>query len=148
MDNIEVSTIGFTKSTAKNFFERLKKSGIKKVIDVRLHNTSQLSGFAKADDLSYFLKEVCHAEYVHVPMLAPTDNILKAYKKDKGDWSEYERLFLKLISERQIEKRLKPDLFHGTCLLCSEATPHHCHRRLVCEYLNEKWGGSLTVRHL
>ncbi|MER8946338.1 DUF488 domain-containing protein [Mesorhizobium sp. M0959] len=148
MDNIEVSTIGFTKSTAKNFFERLKKSGIKKVIDVRLHNTSQLSGFAKADDLSYFLKEVCHAEYVHVPMLAPTDNILKAYKKDKGDWSKYERLFLKLISERQIEKRLKPDLFHGTCLLCSEATPHHCHRRLVCEYLNEKWGGSLTVRHL
>jgi uncharacterized protein (DUF488 family) len=73
---------------------------------------------------------------------------LKAYKRDKGDWNVYQDLFLKLMAERRIEAQLKPDMFRGSCLLCSEATPHHCHRRLVCEYLNDKWGGSLSVRHL
>jgi uncharacterized protein (DUF488 family) len=143
-----VSTIGFTKTTADGFFERLLNAGAKKVVDVRLHNTSQLAGFAKADDLAYFLKKIGGIQYVHQPLLAPTDPMLKAYKKEKGDWRAYEERFLGLMSERQIENRFKPEMFDGACLLCSEATPHHCHRRLVCEYLNEKWDGALTVRHL
>jgi uncharacterized protein (DUF488 family) len=143
-----VSTIGFTKTTAEGFFERLLTAGVKKVVDVRLRNTSQLSGFAKVDDLAYFLKKVGGIQYVHQPQLAPTDPMLKAYKKEKGDWHAYEERFLGLMSERQIENRFKPEMFDGACLLCSEATPHRCHRRLVCEYLNEKWGGPLTVRHL
>jgi uncharacterized protein (DUF488 family) len=143
-----VSTIGFTKTTAEDFFERLLNAGVKKVVDVRLHNTSQLAGFAKADDLAYLLKKIGGIQYVHQPLLAPTDSMLKAYKKEKGDWHAYEEHFLGLISERQIEKRFKPEMFDGACLLCSEATPHHCHRRLVCEYLNEKWNGALDVRHL
>lgn len=146
---VKMSTIGFTKSNAENFFERIKQAGVKKLIDVRLHNTSQLAGFAKADDLAYFLKQICGVQYVHQPLLAPTDNILKAFKKDKGDWGIYESQFLDLMGERKIENRLKPDMFEGSCLLCSEATPHHCHRRLVCEYLNDKWGGgTLDVKHL
>ncbi len=148
MTKVNVSTIGFTKTNAARFFERIKNSGVKKVVDVRLHNTSQLAGFAKADDLSYFLKEICGVQYVHQPMLAPTDDILKAYKRDKGDWAVYQGLFLKLMADRKIETRLTPEMFEGACLLCSEATPHQCHRRLVCEYLNEKWHGSLNVRHL
>lgn len=148
LDKVDVATIGFTKTTAAGFFERIKASGIKRIVDVRLHNTSQLAGFAKADDLAYFLKVICGAEYVHQPLLAPTDDILKTYKRDKGDWNVYQGLFLKLMAERRIETRLKPDMFRGSCLLCSEATPHHCHRRLVCEYLNDKWDGSLKVRHL
>jgi uncharacterized protein (DUF488 family) len=143
-----VTTIGFTKTTASKFFERLKTHGVKKVIDVRLHNSSQLAGFAKAQDLSYFLKEICKVTYIHQPILAPTDEILKAYKRDKGDWGTYQRLFLDLMAERRIESRLSPEMFNGSCLLCSEATPHHCHRRLVCEYLNDKWNGSLDVHHL
>jgi uncharacterized protein (DUF488 family) len=143
-----VSTIGFTKTTAEGFFERLLKSGVKKVVDVRLHNTSQLAGFAKADDLAYFLKKIGDVEYVHQPLLAPTDAMLKAYKKEKGDWNTYESRFMALMAERQIENHLKLEMLDGACLLCSEATPHHCHRRLVCEYLNEKWGGPLTVHHL
>jgi uncharacterized protein (DUF488 family) len=143
-----VSTIGFTKTTAQGFFDRLLKAGVKKVIDVRLHNTSQLSGFAKADDLAYFLRKIGDIQYVHEPLLAPTDPMLKAYKQEKGDWRTYEDRFLGLMSERQIENRFKPELFDGVCLLCSEDKPHHCHRRLVCEYLNEKWEGALTVRHL
>lgn len=102
---------------------------------MRLHNTSQLAGFAKADDLAYFLKEICGAQYVHQPLLAPTDDILKAFKRDKGDWNIYENSFLRLMEQRKIENRLKPEMFQGGCLLCSEDKPHHCHRRLVCEYL-------------
>jgi uncharacterized protein (DUF488 family) len=144
----KVSTIGFTKTTAEGFFERLLKAGVNKVVDVRLHNTSQLAGFAKADDLAYLLKKIGGIEYVHQPLLAPTDPMLKAYKKQKGDWHAYEVRFLGLMSERHIEDRFKPEMFDCACLLCSEATPHHCHRRLVCEYLNEKWGGPLEVHHL
>lgn len=148
MSKSQVRTIGFTQSTAEGFFERLFKSGVKKVVDVRLHNTSQLAGFAKSEDLAYFLRKMGGVQYVHQPLLAPTDAMLKAFKKEKGDWSVYEGRFLDLMAERKIEARLKPEMFDGTCLLCSEATPHHCHRRLVCEYLNEKWDGVLEVTHL
>ncbi|MGV1791595.1 DUF488 domain-containing protein [Rhizobium sp. A37_96] len=148
MEKIDIATIGFTKTTASRFFERVKHAGIKKVIDVRLHNTSQLAGFAKADDLAYFLKEICGVDYVHQPLLAPTDDILKAYKRDKGDWTIYETSFMRLMAQRKIEERLKAEMFRGGCLLCSEDKPHHCHRRLVCEYLNGKWDGALRVQHL
>jgi uncharacterized protein (DUF488 family) len=148
MNEIKLSTIGFTKTSAKGFFERLRKAGVRTVIDVRLHNTSQLAAFAKAEDLAYFLKEIGHIKYVHQPLLAPTDSMLKSFKKEKGDWSTYEVRFLTLMAERQIEKRITPDMLNGACLLCSEATPHHCHRRLVCEYLNERWGGALNVTHI
>lgn len=145
---VSISTIGFTQSTAKRFFDRLLDANVKKVIDVRLHNTSQLAAFAKADDLAYFLGTIGGIQYVHEPLLAPTDHMLKAYKKEKGDWNLYENRFLELMREREIENRLRPDSFQNACLLCSEATPHHCHRRLVCEYLNGKWGDVLSVRHL
>jgi len=148
LEKVAVSTIGFTKTNASSFFARLKKSRVKKVFDVRLHNTSQLAGFAKADDLAYFLHQICEIEYVHQPLLAPTDNILKAYKRDKGDWSIYQGQFLELMAVRTIETRLNPNMFQGVCLLCSEAEPHHCHRKLVCEYLNDKWGDILDVNHL
>jgi uncharacterized protein (DUF488 family) len=148
MAQFEIATIGFTKSSAEHFFERLLKVGVKKVVDVRLHNTSQLAGFAKAIDLAYFLKKIGGVEYVHQPILAPTDSILKAYKNAKGDWSVYQGRFLQLMEERRIEQRLKPEMLEGACLLCSEATPHQCHRRLVVEYLNDRWGNVLAVKHL
>jgi uncharacterized protein (DUF488 family) len=146
--DIVVTTIGFTKTSASRFFERIKRADVKKMVDVRLHNTSQLAGFAKADDLAYFLKEICGVDYLHQRLLAPTDDILKAYKRDRGDWGVYEERFMSLMAERAIEKRLDPASLQGACLLCSEDKPHHCHRRLVCEYLNDKWDGVLKVRHL
>jgi uncharacterized protein (DUF488 family) len=145
---VSVSTIGFTQSTAERFFNRLEKAGVKTVIDVRLHNTSQLAAFAKADDLAFFLQRIDKIRYVHQPLLAPTDEMLKTYKKEKGDWNVYEGRFLKLMEERKIEHRLTPEIFEGACLLCSEALPHQRHRRLVCEYLNDKWQGVLSVQHL
>ncbi|MFZ1089757.1 MAG: DUF488 domain-containing protein [Xanthobacteraceae bacterium] len=148
MAKASIATIGFTQTSAERFFDRLLSAGVKKVVDVRLHNTSQLAGFAKADDLAYFLNRIGGIAYVHEPLLAPTDAMFKVYKKDKGEWAAYETRFLDLMAERQIENRLKPELLDGACLLCSEAKPHHCHRRLVCEYLNDKWDGALTVQHL
>lgn len=144
----KVSTIGFTQSSAEDFFHRLKQAGVKKVIDVRLHNTSQISGFAKSKDLAYFLRTIADIDYQHEPLLAPTEPMLAAYKKQKADWGTYETQFMNLMRERRIETRLSPAMIEGACLMCSEAKPHHCHRRLVCEYLNEKWGGALSVEHL
>ncbi len=148
MARVALSTIGFTKTTAEGFFERLLKSGVRKIVDVRLHNTSQLAGFAKAADLAYFLNKIGGIRYEHQPLLAPTDEILKAYKKEKGDWKIYEARFLSLMAERHIENHIKPEMLDGACLLCSEAKPHRCHRRLVCEYLDKKWNGALTINHL
>jgi uncharacterized protein (DUF488 family) len=141
-------TIGFTKSSAENFFDRLLKAGVRKVVDVRLNNTSQLSAFAKADDLKYFLQAVGKIDYVHEPLLAPTDEMLNEYRKKKISWQNYEDRFLSLMTTRGIQKHFKPQNFEGACLLCSEDKPHHCHRRLVCEYLNKEWHGELSVRHL
>lgn len=138
---MEIYTIGFTKKPAAEFFGKLRQAGIQRLIDVRLNNVSQLAGFAKRDDLRYFLAEICEIEYLHEPLLAPTQDMLDAYKKEKGDWSEYERRFLDLMAERRIEEKLSRDLLSvPTVLLCSEPTAEHCHRRLVLEHLQSKWG--------
>ena len=144
---IEITTIGFTKKTARKFFDLLKRSGAKRLIDVRLNNVSQLAGFAKRDDLAFFAKEICGVEYIHMPMLAPTQEMLDAYKKHGGNWGEYEQRVLGLMEARKIEDRLSPDQISDGCLLCSENTPHHCHRRLVAEYLRDHWG-HVAIKHL
>ena len=144
---MNVFTIGFTKKTAEQFFTRLRQPGLVRVVDVRLNNVSQLAGFAKKDDLRFFLREICGIDYVHLPDLAPTQNMLDAYKKNGGDWPTYERQFLELMTKRRVEETTYRDMIDGGCLLCSEATPEHCHRRLVAEYLREKWGG-LEIKHL
>ena len=144
---ITVHTIGFTKKTAAEFFGLLRQSGTKRIVDVRLNNVSQLAGFSKRDDLQYFLKEIANIDYIHLPLLAPTQDILDAYKKHKGGWNLYESAFLELMKKREIEKRLDPEIIKEGCLLCSEDIPHHCHRRLVAEYLRANWG-ELEIRHL
>ena len=144
---IDLFTIGFTKKTAKDFFELLTEAGVKRVIDTRLNNVSQLSGFAKRQDLKYFLKEIADIEYTHILDLAPTKDLLDLYKKKQTDWQTYEKSFLDLIEQRQIENKVTSDILDGGCLLCSEAKPHHCHRRLVAEYLNNKLG-NINICHL
>lgn len=146
---MKVLTIGFTKKSAEAFFTSLRTAGVRRLLDVRLKNVSQLAGFAKKDDLKYFAEAICGIEYVHVPELAPTPEILNPYKKAKkhGDWPLYERQFLDLMRSRRIEETLSPSLLDGGCLLCSEEKPHHCHRRLVAEYLQEKWG-AVEIEHI
>ena len=145
---MEIYSIGFTQSTVAGFFGRLREAGIKRLLDVRLNNVSQLAGFAKRDDLSFFTKELCGAEYAHETRLAPSRDMLDAYKKQKGGWQEYERLFLSLMAFRKVEEELDRALFETpTVLLCSEHTAEHCHRRLVLEYLQDKWG-DVDIIHL
>lgn len=144
---MKVFTIGFTRKTAEAFFTRLQDAGVKRLVDVRLNNTSQLAGFSKKDDLRYFARAICGIEYVHLPELAPTAEILDPYKKvKKGDWRVYERQFLELMRSRQIENTPR-EILDGGCLLCSEEQPHYCHRRLVAEYLQEHWG-SVQIHHI
>jgi uncharacterized protein (DUF488 family) len=145
---MEVYTTGFTKKTAAQFFGSLKLAGIKQLLDVRLNNSSQLAGFTKKEDLAFFLKEICAIAYLHEPLLAPTQEMLDAYKKQKGSWSDYEQRFLALMQGRRIEEKFQPALFEiPTVLLCSETTAEHCHRRLVLEYLRDRWGG-IEIIHL
>ena len=137
---MKIYTIGFTKKTAEEFFGTLRSSGASRVVDVRLNNVSQLAGFAKKQDLAWFLKEICGMDYVHLPLLAPTQEILDGYKKLNGDWQVYEGQFLEKMKQRRIEEVVSRDVIAASCLLCSEDRPHHCHRRLVAEYLRKQWG--------
>lgn len=141
---VQLFTIGFAETSAEAFFTSLRDAGVKRVMDVRLNNTSQLAGFSKKDDLRFFLREVGGIEYVHVPELAPTQEIFDAFKKHKGSWTVFEQEFNALMAKRGIEKAISRDTAHLGCLLCSEKKPHHCHRRLVAEYLKKKWGSVLT----
>jgi uncharacterized protein (DUF488 family) len=146
---MEIYSIGFTQTSAENFFGRLRLSGVQRLLDVRRNTSSQLAGFAKDRDLPYFLRELVGAEYVHEPLLTPTEEILNAYKRQGAmPWTEYEERFLALLRERQVEHRLDPDLFlTPTALLCSEATPELCHRRLALEYLAAHWD-EVQIVHL
>jgi uncharacterized protein (DUF488 family) len=145
---MEIYSIGFTQKSAAQFFGALKNAGIRRLMDVRLNNRSQLAGFTKNVDLPFFLKELCGASYVHQPLLAPTQEMLDEYKKKKGSWHEYELRFLELMDKRRIASALDPQSFlQATALLCSEPTAEQCHRRLVLEYLQHHWEG-VIIRHL
>lgn len=144
---MKIFTIGFTKKSAESFFTKLQRAGVSRLVDVRLNNISQLAGFAKRDDLRYFLRAICHIDYIHLAELAPTQRILDEYKKHNGDWSLYERQFMDLMTTRQIESKVTRELLEDACLLCSEDKPSNCHRRLVAEYLKGKWGG-IEIEHI
>lgn len=142
-----IFTIGFAKKSAREFFTKLKEAGVSTLIDIRLNNVSQLAGFTKKEDLRYFLEEIARVAYIHKPELAPTKEILDAYKKKLIDWTDYQNQFLQLLIERHVENLLTPQLVHNACLLCSEPKPDKCHRRLVAEYLREHWG-NVQIKHL
>ncbi|WP_405440888.1 DUF488 domain-containing protein [Streptomyces niveus] len=144
---MKIYTIGFTKKSAEKFFGLLREAGVAALVDVRLNNVSQLSGFAKRDDLRYFLGEICGARYTHRTELAPTKEMLDAYKKQGVGWAAYEEQFLELMKVRQIEDAVRREALDNAVLLCSEDDARHCHRRLVAEYLAEQWD-DVVIEHL
>jgi len=145
---MKLYTIGFTQKTAEEFFDLLKKNGVQRVIDIRLYPGGQLAGFTKQADLRYFLRELIGCDYRHLSELTPTDELLKGFRSDKN-WQKYDPAFFRLMQQRGIPQKLERSLFEEQpcCLLCSEATPEHCHRRLVADLLASKWGG-VTIIHL
>jgi uncharacterized protein (DUF488 family) len=144
---LKIFTIGFTKKPAREFFGKLRRPGLVRLVDVRLNNVSQLAGFSKRDDLAFFCESVLGIQYIHLPQLAPTQELLDAYKKTNGEWGEYEAKFLALMAERKVQETLELDAIEGGCLLCSEPTPEHCHRRLVAEYFQQRWP-EVEIEHI
>jgi uncharacterized protein (DUF488 family) len=147
MEEIRLFTIGFAKKPAQRFFSLLIEAGVRRVLDIRLNNVSQLAGFTKQDDLRYFLKTLGGMDYQHLLQLAPTKEILARFRKEGGDWPAYEREFLELLARRRVEEGLSPELLDRACLLCSEESPEHCHRRLAAEYLRDALG-DIAIIHL
>lgn len=147
-NKIKIFTIGFTGSSAEDFFERLRGAGVRKVIDTRLWASSQLAGFARKKDLPYFLKEIANIDYEYRKELAPSDDILKPFKDSKISWDEYEVQYIDLINHRNIANILDPDEVHEACFLCACKTEHQCHRRLLAEYLQREWKKPIEIVHL
>lgn len=141
-------TIGHTRTPAREFFGKLSNAGVRRVIDVRLKNTSALAGYARKDDLAYLLESFAGIRYAHAPELSPDEGLFDDYKKNGLPWAEYEPRFLALMEARGVERKVDPALLENACLLCAEKTPHQCHRRLVLEYLEDRWGTELDVVHL
>ena len=139
--SVTIYTIGFTKKTAERFFSLLKGALIENLIDTRVFPNTQLSGFAKGVDLPFFLKNLIGADYEHRVDFAPTEALLRDYRKGVLTWGDYETCYKALLAERRIEERIPPSFFdRRTALLCSEASAKQCHRRLLVEYLMSAWG--------
>jgi uncharacterized protein (DUF488 family) len=132
---IKLFTIGFTGKSAENFFNLLRNNDVKKIVDTRINNVSQLAGFAKAPDLKFFANAIGKMSYDHNIDFAPTKELLSGYRNKKISWQEYEIEYLNLLDMRNVAKKTNIDLLHENCLLCSEHTPEKCHRRLLAEYL-------------
>ena len=149
---MKLYTIGFTKKSAQTFFDELLGSiEARRVVDVRLRPSSQLAGFAKVSksggDLEFLLERLCGMDYVHVPALAPSPDLFKAVRAGDIGWEEYAERYVELLAERRVESTLDPAVIADSVLLCSEASPERCHRRLAAEYLQRRWG-DIEVVHL
>ena len=144
---ITLYTIGFAGKSAEQFFALLRRNNVRKILDVRLFNRSQLAGFTKQQDLTYFFGVVLGADYQHLPVFAPTKSLLDRYKKRHISWEAYECEYGDLLEERRPHERLNRSEADGTCLLCSEPSAHFCHRRLAAEHLKKQWG-NVRIVHL
>ena len=142
-----IYTIGFAQKAAKEFFSSLSNNNIRKLIDIRLNNTSQLAGFAKKHDLEYFLEKICNIKYVHKPDFAPTQEILDNYKKKIISWVEYEKKYLDILSQLDIKQKITFEELNMSCLLCSEPKPDFCHRRLLAEYFKNLYK-EIEIKHI
>jgi uncharacterized protein (DUF488 family) len=144
---MKLFTIGFTKKTANVFFSLLQKNEVKKIIDIRLNNKSQLAGFTKEDDFRFFLKTIAGIEYIHLTKFAPNEELLKKYQKKEIDWKGYEIEYLKLLDTRKVTESFDTKILENACLLCSEEKADNCHRRLLAEYLKKEYP-EIEIIHL
>ena len=144
---IRLYTIGFTEKSAERFFQLLEHNQVKKIIDTRVNNNSQLSGFAKGKDLAFFAKQLTNIDYEHQLKFAPSKELLGQYRKKEISWDEYAEEYIGLLDERDISREVNIASLHECCLLCSEHTAEKCHRRLLAEYL-KKLNLDIEIIHL
>ena len=148
MKAVKIYTIGVNGLSAEDFFERLKRASVKKVIDTRLWASSQLAGFTKKKDLPYFLKQIAGIDYEYRKELAPTDDILKPFKNNQLSWADYEIQYIDLINHRNTANILSPGEIHEACFLCACKIKEQCHRRLLAEFLQKEWEQPVEIVHL
>ncbi len=143
-------TIGFTKKSAKEFFEALRFRSVEVLVDTRINNVSQLAGFTKSDDLKYFLKAIGNIDYIYRPDFAPTKELLKEWRDGTISWEQYEEQYMSIQEKRGTYKNFLADFekYEKICILCSEATPEHCHRRLLAEKLEKEFPNDIKVIHI
>ena len=145
---MKIYTIGFTGTTARDFFEKLRKVDARRLLDARLHNSSQLAGFAKKGSIDFFTEELTGLSYIEVPLLAPAEEMFKEYRNTK-DWPTYEARYIGLLRSRRVETEIDVRLFDGgVVLLCSEPTAERCHRRLAAEYLRDNLFEEADIIHI
>lgn len=144
---IKLFTIGFTKKKAEHFFELLIKNGVKKIVDIRINNASQLAGYAKGQDLAYFARVIANIDYAYMPDFAPTKELLSDYQNKRIDWVDYQKIYQGLIENRKILTSYDVQAFDNCCFLCSEETPEQCHRRLLVEFF-KKHNPDIQIIHL
>jgi uncharacterized protein (DUF488 family) len=147
MNRIQLFTIGFSEKAAEDFFTALIDAKVQRLLDVRLKNSSHLAGFARDKHLPFFLKRIANIEYVHLPILAPTEYLFRGFKQKTISWDTYEKKFIPMLCDRKVEERVPIELLNQGCLLCSEVKASHCHRRLVAEYFANKFG-NIEIVHL
>ncbi|HOC91368.1 MAG TPA: DUF488 domain-containing protein [bacterium] len=147
---MKIYTIGFTQKNAEQFFETLHDNGVEIVIDVRINTTSQLAGFTKGDDLKYFLGKIYDINYEYRSDLAPTKELMKDYRDNKISWEEYIPIYERLLEERKTCEKFIEDYkrYKSICLLCSEATPEKCHRRLLAEKIHALFPDETEIAHI
>lgn len=145
---IKLYTIGFTRKSAEYFFNLLRNNGVKRLVDVRISNSSQLAGFAKGKDLVFFVNEICHIPYQHIVDFAPSKDLLDRWHKEEVTWDEYEKIYIKMLQDREIIRKFGVKTFDGACFLCSEDTPEQCHRRLLVEFMKKNCTEKVEIVHL
>lgn len=141
-------TIGFTQKSAETFFALLKENHVRRIVDTRLNNTGQLAGFSKKEDLRYFARTILGIDYIHWEESAPEQLMLDAYKKKLITWDQYSQEYEALLHRRRVESQMGLIVGTSGCLLCSEAKPHHCHRRILADYLCRTLGRRISVKHI
>jgi uncharacterized protein (DUF488 family) len=153
---MRICTTGFRGKSAREFFALLKKAGVQKLLDIRRRNQSQLAGFTKGSDLGYFLEECFGIKYEHIPLFAPSEELLDGFharlgkrKCDDATWGWYVEQFTREISGKPIMERFLAATMGSevVCLLCTEETAERCHRRLIAEHVAERVEGTV-VEHL
>ena len=154
---MRICTIGFSGKSAQQFFVCLTNAGVEQLIDVRRSNNTLYSGFTRMRDLPYFLGRLCQITYIHEPDFAPSLELLRDYqsrlkrnKKDPDAWPAFADRFTEEISARPIVDLFRHHVSDVTtvCLLCSEATEHHCHRRLLAEHIRGNLNDEIEIKHL
>ena len=134
-------TIGFTGKSAEKFFGLLKSSKATKLIDIRINRTSQLAGFAKEQDLKFFLPKLAGMDYFVREDLAPTKELLSSYRDKEINWEEFAQKYQELLKQRGSLESLDSEVFDNAVLLCSENEPEKCHRTLLAELISKKFVG-------